>query len=88
MPDDPFEVVDSKINNLRRAYEDGGKKALSKAMAELAKNDAVSFVTVAGAFFPEMIREALKDAMAAAGITEDDLREFVRKSESPSASNH
>ena len=33
--------------------------------------------------FPEMAREALKDQMAEAGITLDDLRELVRKLENP-----
>jgi pyruvate/2-oxoglutarate dehydrogenase complex dihydrolipoamide dehydrogenase (E3) component len=91
MADDPFEVIESsgltdadwaEINKLQRAYRDGGKKGLSKAMAELAK-DPIRFATVVGAFFPEMIREAIKDAMAEAGMTEEDLREMIRKLESP-----
>src|SRR5258707_415563 len=70
MADEPFEVADSslltdadwaEINKLQRAYKDGGEKGLSKAMGELAKNDALRFVTVAAAFFPDMMREAIKD---------------------------
>ena len=38
---------------------------------------------VIGAFVPDMVREALKDAMSEAGMTEDDLDEFRRKLESP-----
>jgi hypothetical protein len=30
-----------------------------------------------------MVREAIKDSMAEAGITEEDVREMVRKLESP-----
>jgi hypothetical protein len=30
-----------------------------------------------------MVREAIKDTMAEVGMTEDDLREMVRKLESP-----
>jgi hypothetical protein len=89
--DEPFEVVDSagltdadwtEINKLQTAYRKGGKKALNAAMAELAK-DPIRFATVIGAFFPDMIREAMKDAVAEAGMTEEDIREMVRKLESP-----
>ena len=51
-------------------------------MAVLAK-DPIRFAAVIGAFFPEIIREAMKDAVAEAGLTEGDLREMVRKLESP-----
>jgi len=46
MPDEPFEVADStgltdadwaEINKLKRAYRDGGKKALNKAMGSLPR---------------------------------------------------
>jgi hypothetical protein len=36
-----------------------------------------------GAFFPDMIRDAIKDAMAEEGIAEEDIRELMRKLESP-----
>jgi hypothetical protein len=89
--DEPFEVVDSigltdadwtEINRLQGAYRRGGKKALNAAMTELAK-DPIRFAAVIGAFFPDMIREAMKDAVAEAGMTEEDIRELVRKLESP-----
>jgi hypothetical protein len=91
MADDPFEVIDSsgltdadwaEINKLQQAYKEGGKRALNKAMAALAK-DPIRFASVIGAFFPEMIREAIKDAVAEAGLTEEDLREMARRLESP-----
>ena len=50
MVDDPFEAVDSsgltdadwaEINKLKRAYKEGGKPALNKAMAILAETPAV-----------------------------------------------
>jgi aryl-alcohol dehydrogenase-like predicted oxidoreductase len=91
MPDEPFEVVDpsgltdadwAEINKLQRVYKEGGKRALNKAMAVLAK-DPIRFAAVIGAFFPEMIREAIKDAVVEAGMTEEDLREIARKLESP-----
>jgi len=91
MTNDPFEVADpsglsdadwADINRLRRIYKTLGKDALSDALAELAK-DPARYVHILGAIFPEMIREAIRDEMAAAGMDEDDLRELVRKLESP-----
>jgi hypothetical protein len=89
--DEPFEVVDtsgltdadwSEINKLQQAYKEGGKRALGKAMAALV-NDPIRYVAVVGAFFPDMIREAMKDAIAEAGLTESDLNEMARNLESP-----
>jgi hypothetical protein len=64
-----------------------GHKALSKAMDELA-TDEIRFMTVMGAFYPHMVRERIRDEMAEQGITADDLRELIRKLESPSIKNH
>ena len=92
MADEPLEIENpsgltdadwAEINKLRRAYESDGQPALNEAMQELAKDDPVRYVTVMGAFFPDMIREAIKDTMAEVGLTEDDVREMVRKLESP-----
>jgi hypothetical protein len=91
MADEPLEIENpsgltdmdwAEINKLRRAYESGGQPALNEAMLELTK-DPVRYVTVMGAFFPDMTREAVKDSMAEVGLTEDDVREMVRKLESP-----
>jgi hypothetical protein len=71
----------AEINMLRRAYESGGTKALSKALDRLAK-DPIRHVRVMGAFFPDMVREAIKDQMAETGTTEDELAELIRKLES------
>jgi hypothetical protein len=90
--DEPFEVVDpsglsdadwAEINSLRRSYTEGGKRALNKHMAALAKDNPIRYAAVIGAFFPEMLREAIRDSMAEQGISEDDLRELIRKLESP-----
>ena len=91
MADEPFEVEDStgltdadwaEINRLKRAYNSGGQEALSKAFEELGK-DPVRYVRVVGALYPSDVREAIKDAVAEEGMSEDDLRELVRKLESP-----
>jgi hypothetical protein len=85
-----FEIVDSshltdadwaEINKLKKACETGGK-ALSAAIEQLA-TDPIRYMNVMAAFFPDMIREAIKDSMAESGMTEDDLRELIRKLESP-----
>ena len=72
----------AEINKLRRDHEDGGQDGLSEAMSKLEKDDPVRYIRVAGAFFPDMVREAIQDSMAEAGITEEDVREMVRKLES------
>jgi hypothetical protein len=70
----------AEINKLRNAYKTGGKKALAAAWDQLAK-DPIRYAVVAGAFYPKMVREALRDQMAEAGITEEDLRDLIRKLE-------
>jgi hypothetical protein len=90
MPDEPFEVVDPsgltdadwvEINKLKAAYASGGERALDKAMGELAKHP-IRYCAVVGAFFPNMMRDAIKSSLADPGV-EEDLRELIRKLESP-----
>jgi hypothetical protein len=38
-----------------------------------------NYLRVATAFFPDKVREAIKDEMAENGITEQDLREMAEK---------
>jgi hypothetical protein len=89
---DDFEIIDSsrltdadwaKINELRKAHKNGCETALSKALGELMESDPIRCSRIIGAFFPDMMREAIKDQMAEVGMTEEDLREMVRKLESP-----
>jgi hypothetical protein len=72
----------AEINKLRRAYEINGSEGLSKALKKLA-NDHIRYGIVMGAFFPDMIRNAIKDHMAEMGVTEDDLKEMARKLQPP-----
>ena len=85
----PFEVADpssltdadwAELNKLKDAWAKGGKRGLSKAMANL-NADPVRYIRVMGAVFPDMVRETIKDEMAEAGMTEDDLRELIQKLE-------
>jgi hypothetical protein len=66
------------------AYERGGQRAFSKALEKLAE-DPIRYMRVVGALFPDKAREAVKDAMAELRITDEDLREFLRKLQSPAS---
>jgi hypothetical protein len=93
MPDPfPLEVVDaskltdaewSEIGKLKKAYELGGQTALDKALQRLANEDPIRHFVILGACFPEEALQAFKDWMAEAGMTVEDLRELMRKLESP-----
>jgi hypothetical protein len=87
-PDLPPVVVDSEdltntdwaeINKLKRAFENGGSKAFWEAMDRLGEDDLGTQVHIAGAFWPEMVKDLIKDAIADAGMTEEDIREVMRK---------
>ena len=51
----------AEINRLKGLYETGGRNALSKALAELGESDPVRSIRVLSAFFPETVREALRE---------------------------
>jgi hypothetical protein len=53
-----------------------GQQALKEAWLKL-KDDPVSTMRVYGAFFPEKLRNTIKDVMAAEGITFKDLKEMI-----------
>jgi 5,10-methylenetetrahydrofolate reductase len=65
----------AEINKLKRAYDEGGSRALSKALEEL-KKDPVGTFRIMTAFYPEKMREAAKDVIAELGMTEEDFREL------------
>jgi hypothetical protein len=67
------------VNRVNRAYEAGGIEAFWDELESL--DDSVQAITVASAFFPDLVREVIKDHMAEHGVTIDDLREILRKSE-------
>src|SRR5215470_5226772 len=77
----------AEINKLRKAYEAGGRKAIDSALKKLAK-DPIRFVAVIGALYPDMMREMIRDQMAEAGITEEDLRELIQKLEGIPGTKH
>jgi hypothetical protein len=62
----------AEINKLKRAFDEGGSKALSNALEEL-KKDPVRTFRIMAAFYPEKLREAVKDVIAE---LEEDFREL------------
>ena len=57
------------------------------ALKKLAK-DPIRFAAVIGALYPDMLREMIRDQMAEAGITEEDLRELIQKPEGIPGTKH
>jgi len=64
------------INRLRRIHETEGQIAVRKALRAL---EPESYLRVAAAFFPNKVRETIKDEMAENGITKQNLREMAEK---------
>ena len=75
------------INKLRRAYDGGGDEALRGLTRTYARGTR-SLGPSYGRVFSDYVREKLKDAMADLGMTIEDLRDMIRKSELPSSSKH
>jgi hypothetical protein len=73
----------AEINKLKRAHQSGGTKALDLALQELRKDNPERYVRIVAAYFPSRVAEMLKDAMAEAGLTLEDIREMLRRAESP-----
>ena len=82
-----LEVVDAtdltdahwpSIDRLKRAYEARGMNGFWDELERLS-GDFVFQITIASAFFPAQIREALKGVMADYGLTMEDLREILEK---------
>jgi len=69
----------AQINELLRAFDSGGEKAFWSAAENLEKKHPIDYFIILGSFFPEAVRDALKDGFAAAGVSEEDLRNLQRK---------
>jgi hypothetical protein len=70
-----------EINKLRDAYRTSGQNALRDAWRKLT-DDPIRTVRVYGAFFPDKLRNTIKDVMAAEGMTVADLTEMIEKAKS------
>jgi hypothetical protein len=70
-----------QINKLHDAYRTGGQKALEDAWRRL-KDDPIRTMRIYGAFFPDKLRNTIKDVMAAEGMTFEDLKDIIKKAKS------
>lgn len=68
----------AEINKLKQAWEAGGQRALNKAVDNLAA-DPIRYMTIIGAFFPQMVTDAIKDEMAEKGVTVEEVRALMEK---------
>ena len=67
------------IDRAKDAYEARGMAGFWDTLETLGDGDFVFQITIASAFFPTQIREALKDVMTEYGFTMEDLREILEK---------
>ena len=67
------------IDRVKRAYEARGMDGFWDELGRLSKGDFVFQITIASAFFPAQIREALTDVMTELDLTMEDLREILEK---------
>lgn len=67
----------AEINKLHAAHKSGGE-ALSKAVADLLKWDPLRLLSILDAYESGATRNLLRDALAAKGVTVEDL-EAIRK---------
>ena len=83
-----LEVVDAtdltdahleSIDKVKHAYEVEGMDGFWDALEMLGDGDIVFQITIASAFFPAQIREALKDVMTEYYLTMEDLQEILEK---------
>lgn len=83
-----LEVVDAtdltdahweSIDRVKHAYEAAGIDGFWEELERLSNGDVVFQITIASAFFPAQIREALMDVMADHDLSVDDLQEILEK---------
>lgn len=71
----------TELNVLRHAYESGGVDCLDKALAALADANPIQYVRLMAALFPDAARETIRDVVAEAGLTIEDINGMIRKAE-------
>ena len=62
------------------AHERGGWDAFWSELETLG-DDVLRQITIVGAFFPDVIRTAIKEELAARSVRLKDLRELVKRSQ-------
>ena len=66
------------VNKVRRAYERGGWHAFWSEF-ETFGEDLILQIMVLRALFPDVMRKAIKDELAGAGFTLEELPELLKK---------
>jgi hypothetical protein len=82
--EDTSRLTDSdwiKLNKPRKILEEDGQEAFETSLDNLAERDPICALRVYEAFFPHKVLNALKDAMAEAGLSIEDLKEMIAKAE-------
>ena len=67
------------INKVIHAHRARGMDGFWDELEKLGDDNLILQITIVGAFFPEVIREAIKDEMAEQSITVEDLRNLVKR---------
>lgn len=70
-----------EINVLRSSYEAGGMAGLDNALAALADGNPIQYVRVMAAFFPDLARDTIRDVVANAGLTVEDIDQLIQRAE-------
>jgi len=65
-----------EINKIKQAYAQRGQRGFVKALDALYKMDRFRWLGVVLAYYPRAVREAMRDNMAASGVTAEDLQEM------------
>src|SRR5262249_5242611 len=81
-PEDPSWLHDLdwiEVNNLRRAYKEGGDDALDRAWRDLLDKDAIQFARVACAYMPDNMPQRIKEAVEKSGYTLQELIDLAKK---------
>lgn len=71
------------LNKLLDILRDNGSNALKSAWAALARDDPVQALRIASAFSPTWVSNLIKDELAEAGVTKNDLEDILRRAEPP-----
>ena len=83
----PLPIVDTsdltdadraEIKKLRNGWEADGHKGLQRAIKELFKTPIIG-TRIMAVFYPEMVKDVIKDEMDKHGMTKEDLEELIRK---------
>jgi hypothetical protein len=73
-----------EINKIKQAYATRGQRGFVKALEALYKRDELTWlrVVVVLAYYPTVVKEAMRDNMAASAVTAENLQDIFENMES------